>query len=159
MKIEQAAEADRKEILALYRIQIGREFCPWTEHYPADEEISFDLSRHALYIMRDEGRIIAAISLEEDPAVDVLDCWTKELLPGGELARLAVLPEYQNRGIARQMLQYGMDCWKEKGMKSIHFLVNRLNEKAIRSYAVFGFQLVGECEMYEQNFLCYEKKL
>ena len=159
MMIELAKEEDREEIRELYRMQIGREFCPWTEHYPADEEITFDLSRDALYVMREQGRIIGAISLEEDPKVDALDCWTKELLPGGELARLAVHPEYQDRGLARKLLQFGMERWKEKDMKSIHFLVNRLNEKAIRSYAVFGFRIVGTCEMYEQPFLCYEKEL
>ena len=159
MKIEQAGEEDREEILALYHMQVGREFCPWTEQYPGEDEITYDLSRDALYVMKEEGRIIGAVSLEEDPQVDRLDCWTKELLPGGELARLAVHPDHQNRGIARLLLQYGMDRWKEKGVKSIHFLVNRRNEKAIRSYAVFGFDIVGECEMYDQPFYCYEKKL
>ena len=159
MMIEMAKEEDRGEIRELYRMQIGREFCPWTEHYPTDEEITFDLSRDALYVMREQGQIIAAISLEDDPAIDVLDCWTKELLPAGELARLAVHPDYQNRGLARQMLQFGMERWKEKGVKSIHFLVNRFNVKAIRSYSVFGFRVVGTCEMYEQPFLCYEKEL
>ena len=90
--INLACEADRTEILALYHVQIGREFCPWTEHYPSDEEITFDLSRDALYVMREEfgaddtapensrkGRIIAAVSLEEDPQVDALPCWTPEL--------------------------------------------------------------------------------
>lgn len=38
-------------------------------------------------------------------------------------------------------------------------IVNRLNEKALRSYAVFGFLKVGECEMYDQSFYCFEKEL
>ena len=159
MKIELAREEDREEILALYRMQIGREFCPWTEQYPGNDEITFDLSRDALFIMRNEGRIVAAISLEEEPQVDALECWTKELQPGGELARVAVHPDYQNRGLARQMVQYGLDKLKERGYRSFHAVVNRLNEKAIRSYAVFHFNLVGECEMYDQPFYCYEKEL
>ena len=103
-RIDLAREEDRAEILALYRAQIGREFCPWTEHYPSDEEITFDLSRDALFVMREEGRIIAAVSLEEDPQVDALPCWTPELQPGGEIARVAVHPDFQNQGIARQMV-------------------------------------------------------
>ena len=31
-------------------------------------------------------------------------------------------------------------------------LVNKLNIKAIRSYEVFGFNVVGECHMFEQDF-------
>ena len=78
---------------------------------------------------------------------------------GREFARIAVLPEYQNRGLARQMVRYAMEVLKKRGFRSIHFLVNRHNTKAIRSYAVFGFNVVGECHMFEQDFLCYEKDL
>ena len=160
--IELAREEDRDEILELYHMQIGREFCPWNEHYPSNDEITYDLSRDALYVMRDEGengRIIAAVSLEEDPQVDELPCWSEELQPGGEIARVAVHPNWQNRGIARQMVRFGLDRLRERGYKSFHGIVNALNEKALRSYAVFGFQKMGECDMYEQHFICYELKL
>ena len=223
MVIELAREEDREEILELYHMQIGREFCPWDEHYPSNEEITYDLSRDALYVLREEpetdgreadekeadgreadvietaereadgteadaretdgrnadvretdvreadrkeadpgsrkGRIIAAVSLEEDPQVDGLPCWTEELQPGGEIARVAVHPEYQNRGIARQMVQFALDRLRERGYKSFHGIVNALNEKALRSYAVFGFRKMGECDMYDQHFICYELKL
>ena len=154
-----ATESDRDQIMALYKEQRGREFCPWDEDYPSDETISFDLSRDALFIMKEDDRIIAAISLEEDEAVDRLSCWNRDLFPGGELARIAVTPSMQNRGIARLMMQHGMDELKKRGYKSVHFLVNRYNEKAIRSYAFFRFDVVGECHMYDQDFLCYEKPI
>lgn len=191
MVIELAREEDREEILELYHMQIGREFCPWDEHYPSNDEITYDLSRDGLYVMREaddavskspgaaltgdprrvnagtgeetgsreRGRIIAAVSLEEDPQVDELPCWTRELQPGGEIARVAVHPEYQNRGIARQMVQFALDRLRERGYKSFHGIVNALNEKALRSYAVFGFRKMGECDMYDQHFICYELKL
>lgn len=68
-------------------------------------------------------------------------------------------PDYQNQGIAQSMLLYGMQVLKERGHKSVHFLVNRLNEKALRSYEHLHFDVVGECFMYEQPFFCYEKAL
>ena len=149
-----ASESDRAEILALYNSQKGREFCPWDEGYPTDNEISYDLSRNALFVLKEDGLIKAAISLEKDEAVDALPCWSKQ--PSGELARLAVLPEEQNKRLGRIMLRFGMDELKRRGYKAVHFLVNKHNAKAIRSYAVFGFKVVGECYMYEQEFLCYE---
>ena len=158
-EIIKASEKDRKEILALYDAQKGREFCPWTEGYPSDETISFDLSRDALFIMKEDGIIKAAISLEEDEDVDRLPCWDKNIYPEGELARLAVLPGEQNKGLGRIMLQFGMDELKLRGYRGIHFLVNRYNTKALRSYEPFGFSMVGECHMYDQDFLCYEKEL
>ncbi len=154
-----ATEEDREDILALYEMQKGREFCPWTEEYPSNETIDFDFSRDALYVLKKEGKIMAAISLEEDEDVDNLPYWDNGLRPEGELARLAVLPEEQSKGYGRIMLQHGMDELKRRGYKGIHFLVNRYNTKAIRCYEVFGFRIVGECHMFEQDFFCYEKEL
>ena len=157
--IELATEKDRSQILELYKAQKGREYCAWDEDYPSDETISFDLSRDALFVMKENGKIIAAISIEEDEDVDKLDCWNRNLFPGGELARVAVDPSMQSRGIGRQMMEHGLKALKDRGYKSTHFLVNKYNVKAIKCYAAFGFNVVGECFMYDQDFLCYEKAL
>lgn len=158
-EIVMAKEEDRSEILSLYKAQLGREYCPWDEEYPSNEAIDWDLSRDALFVLRVNGSIKAAISIEEDEAVDRLSCWDEKLAPEGELARLAVLPEEQNKGFGRIMLKFGMDELKRRGFQGIHILVNTHNTKAIRCYAVFGFRMVGECRMYEQDFLCYEREL
>lgn len=158
-EIVPATEGDRAEILSLYKAQIGRENCPWTEDYPSSESIDFDLKRDALFVLKTDGKIKAAISLEEDEDVDNLSCWDKTLAPEGEVARVAVLPEAQNKGLGRIMMQYAMDELIRRGYKGIHILVNKHNIKAIRCYEVFGFNTVGECHMYEQDFLCYERKL
>ncbi|MBR6147496.1 MAG: GNAT family N-acetyltransferase [Lachnospiraceae bacterium] len=154
-----ATENDRGQILELYKAQKGREFCAWDEDYPSDETISFDLSRDSLFVMKENDKVIAAISIEEDMDVDNLDCWNKDLFPGGELARVAVEPALQSRGIGRKMMEHGMKILKEREYKSIHFLVNKHNIKAIKCYAHFGFDVVEECYMYDQDFLCYEKAL
>ena len=158
-KIVPATENDKAEILSLYKAQIGRENCPWTDDYPSSESIDFDLKRDALFVLKTDGKIKAAISLEEDEDVDNLSCWDKTLAPEGEVARVAVLPEAQNKGLGRIMMQYAMNELKRRGYKGIHILVNKHNIKAIRCYEVFGFNTVGECHMYEQDFLCYERKL
>ena len=154
-----ATENDKEEILSLYKKQIGREFCPWNEHYPTMEEIHFDLSRDSLFIMKDGEKIIAAASIDQDEQVEQLDCWSSALAPGAEMSRLAVDPEYQNQGLAREMLLHGMAVMKKRGYKSIHFLVNKHNVKALNSYNHLSFDIVGECFMYEQPFLCYEKEI
>ncbi len=158
-EIENASQKDKDEILALYRMQIGREFCPWDEHYPSEETIEDDLSRDALFALKMGGKIKAVISIDEDELVIELPCWSKELVPAGELARLCVLPEEQNKGLARVILQFGMDELKRRGYKGVHFLVNKYNVKALRSYQVFGCRLVGECHLYDQDYFCYEKEL
>ena len=155
-----AVPEDRQAILALYKTQLGRPFCPWTEQYPTEENITDDLERDALFVMKnDSGEIIAAISVDDDPAVDTLPQWHAECKPGGELARLAVMPEMQNQGIAKQMILFMKDVLSKRGYKGVHFLVNSQNTKALRSYAPLGFQIVGECDMYDQHFLMYETGL
>ena len=63
--IVNATEEDREELLSLYHVQLGRECCPWDEEYPGEESIDWDLSRNALFVMKAEGKILAAISFEE----------------------------------------------------------------------------------------------
>ena len=157
--IVNATEEDREELLSLYKAQIGRECCPWDEEYPGEESIDWDLSRNALYVMKAEGKILAAISFEEDEDVAAFPFWDKDLEPSAELARLAVLPEWQNRGLAKAMLRFGMEELKRRGFCSVRFMVNETNAKAIRSYASFGFHVAGKCHIYEQDMFCYEKKL
>lgn len=157
--ITAASKEDTKEILTLYKAQLGREYCPWDEEYPSMETIEWDLSRNALFVLKIDGSIKAAISLEEDEDVENLSNWDTNLLPAGEPARLAVLPEEQNKGIGRIMLQFGMDELKRRGFRGVHFLVNKNNKKAIRCYGVFGFHVAGECRMYGQELLCYEQAL
>ena len=157
--IENATAKDAEEILALYRVQLGREFCPWNEDYPTMEEIKFDLDRDSLFIMRDQGKVVAAISIDDDPVVNELEYWTKELQPGGELSRLAVAPEYQGKGVAKDMINHGLKQLKARGFKSLHFLVNSQNLKARKCYAAYDFNKVGECELYDQPMLCYEMEL
>lgn len=157
--IREANQHDKEQILKLYKKQLGREFCPWDEHYPTMHEIDFDLSRSSLFIMIDGERIIAAASIDDDEQVEALECWHADLKPGAEMSRLAVDPDYQNQGLARKMLLYGMDEMQKRGYKSIHFMVNKHNKKALNSYRHLDFDVVGECFMYEQPFLCCEKAL
>ena len=157
--IELAKEEDREELLSLYRAQIGREGCPWNEHYPSNETIDFDLSRDALFVLKINDKIHGCFSIEEDEEVNNLNCWNSELEPEEEFARIAVLPDSQNRGIGRIMLEFLTEELKKRGYKGIHILVNKHNKKALRLYDSFEYKNVGECFMYDQDFFCYEKEI
>ena len=45
-------------------------------------------------------------------------------------------------------------CEELKAYRNLNY-----NTKAIRCSSVIGFRMAGECHMYEQDFLCYEKEL
>ena len=158
-RIERANAADAEAIMALYRAMIGRPGCTWNEHYPTPALLARDLRDGNVYVMRDDaGGIIATIAIDQDGAVDALPCWS--LAPGQsrELARLCVRADCQNRGIARQMLRFGMAALKARGYRGTHFLVSPHNPQALASYEVLGFQNVGTAEMFGQPWYCYEKQ-
>lgn len=188
MEFRRAKREEAEEILQLYRSLIGTEYCAWTENYPTEREVEFDLSRNALFCLREiilesdrreqerqgtgmpEGktteplpetrnRLMGVISIDDDPEVKALSCWSTELNPVAELSRLGVAAEYQNRGIARILLQEAMEELKSQGYKAVHILVAKDNVKALRSYEKLHFTTVGECELFGHSYWCYEKEL
>ena len=157
---QHASEKDVKVIRALYADAIGSPGCTWDEGYPDAECTRADWARGDLYCIKTEtGEIIGAVSIDADEIVEKLPCWTTTLQPGAELARLVVKETYQNQGIAKQLLQCGMNELAKRGYQSVHFLVSKTIERALRAYEPLGFENRGELFGYERDWWCYEKAL
>lgn len=157
---ECVGEQEFDNVLKLYQGAIGQEGCAWNEDYPTAEILMEDIKQKCLYgIRNDEGELIALVAQDRDEEVERLECWSLNLVPAGELARLVVSKEYQNQGIGRMMLRCGMDALHKKGYKCVHYLVAEKNERAIRSYRALNFNKVGETDLFGVHFLCYEKEL
>ena len=164
MEFRKAKREEAEEILQLYQSLIGTEYCVWTENYPTEREVEFDLSRNALGqtvgpLPVTRGRLIGTISIDDDPEVEALSCWSEDLTPVAELSRLGVAAEYQNHGIARILLREAMAELKSQGYKAAHILVAKDNVKALRSYEKLHFTTAGECELFGHSYWCYEKEL
>lgn len=155
-----AAKEDVIEIQKLYRDAMGTEGCTWNEDYPNEEITAGDMSRNALFCLKTKkGEVIGAVSIDEDIAVEELACWSKEAQPSAEAARLVVKEAYRNQSLARRMLAELMKELREQGYKSIHFLVSKYNERALRSYTRLPFERVGESDLFGEDWWCYEQKL
>ena len=48
---------------------------------------------------------------------------------------------------------------KNEGCPAVHLLAARANRAAVRTYEKLGFELCGECRMYDIDFYMYEKLL
>ncbi len=156
-EISLASETDAEEILALYRSMIGGP-ADWNQYYPSMETIASDLERNSLFVMKNEqGEIIAAISIDKDDEVESLDCWNKEKVPAAEVSRLCVRSDMQGRGIAKMMMEYVFGMVQNREKKAVHLLVRTGHPAAFQCYRSLGFQEVGNCHMYEKDFLCMEK--
>ena len=151
---------EAKDILSFYRSLLETEGCVWTLDYPNEQTIEYDLSRSSLFCLENEqGETVGVISVDDDPEVEKLTCWSADGAPGAELSRLGVHREYQNRGIAGLLLQNGMTVLQKRGFKSVHFLVAKDNPKAINAYKKLNFNVVGETFMFGHEYWCYEKML
>ena len=84
-----AKDSDKEEILALYHSLVGTEYCAWTQEYPGEKEFAYDMGRDALFCLKnDKGEIVGTITIDQDPEVEALSCWSKDRQPSAELSRL-----------------------------------------------------------------------
>lgn len=156
----EARQEDKEQIMKLYRSAIGTEGCTWSEEYPNEEIMLTDLKKHNLFCMENSSKeIVGAISIDEDEEVDKLECWDKSAGKMAELARLVVREDYQNNGIARQLIKNVIKVLKNRKYKSVHYLVSKHNEKALASYKKLDFKCVGESDILENDWYCYEMLL
>ena len=160
LQLEILEENDLEQIVGLYQSVIGSEGCVWDEEYPNREILLEDIRHQDLFGIRDEQKnVIAAIAKDRDEQIDGLACWSKELVPAAEFARLVVAKEYHNKGIARVLITEGMKIVAKRGYQAVHYLVAADNIKAQRSYAKLHFNKVGETELFGHHYLCYEKAI
>lgn len=145
-------------VMTLYRDALGQAGCVWDENYPNRDILENDILKERLYGFRDDdGRVVAAIAQDIDDEIAAFPFWTRELAPGLELARLVIASEYQNQGLARQLIICYMDIARKKGYGNVRFMVAARNFRAVHSYNALGFNIVGEADWHEEHYICYEK--
>ena len=146
--IFKAGDINRLEdIFKLYVDARKTKGCTWTEEYPTKEIIKNDILRGDSFVIVNEknNEIIAAISIDDDKLVEEQECWSKELKPAGELARLVIAEEYRGNGLAGNLIQ------------GVHYLVSPNNANALRAYKKMEFNDCGRIFLYDHEWICYER--
>ena len=106
MNFERVKREEADTVLKLYRSLLGTPYCVWTEEYPSEKEVEFDLSRDALFCMRDDaGNIAGVISIDDDPNVECLTCWSETMVPSAEVSRVGVVRNSRIRGLPGNFLR------------------------------------------------------
>ena len=158
--IELASPQDADAIWALYRSLLGSPYGTWDEDYPTREIVEEDLANNDVLLLRlPEGGIGAAIVVEKSEEFEADVPWYPDVTRWCALGRLGVAHGLQGRGIARRMLTEAMARAKAEGYKAVRFLVGAHNVPALRSYATLGFEVCGHTRMWDEDWLCYEKRL
>lgn len=158
-KIELATEEKVEEILNIYHSLIGKDGCTWDYDYPNIADVKKDINKKSLYIVIKEKEIIAVAAAGEDDELQELDCYSENIKVPCDLARVAVKKEYQNKGIAKYLINYIEKQVVKRGFDGIHFLVSKTNPHAKAVYDKMNYKCCGECIMYDKDWFCYEKKL
>ncbi|MBQ4552818.1 MAG: GNAT family N-acetyltransferase [Clostridia bacterium] len=163
MRIERAKPDDADAVFALYHSLVDTPYSTWSEEYPSGELVREDVKGGKTIVMRDSSnRIIAAIALlsgEEEAEFDDKAPWYEDVKKWAVPSRLGVAADQQGKGMAKRMLTAAMDAARDDGCEAVRFLVAKRNPIPQRAYASLCFDVCGECEMWGEHWLCYQKRL
>ena len=158
--IELATPQDAAAVFTLYRSLIDSPYGTWDEDYPSWEIVCEDLAQNDVLVLRlPDGGIGAAIVVEKTEEFEADVAWYPDVTRWCALGRLGVAHGMQGRGVARRMLSEAMAHARAEGYEAVRFLVGAHNVPALRSYATLGFEVCGHTRMWDEDWLCYEKRL
>ena len=157
MRFEKATQADRAEVLSLYARCRRCPGCTWTEDYPNEATVDSDVAQGALYVLREGGRICAAMSAGYENEHEHFPVWSECHRPG-EISRVAVHSDYQGRRLGSRLMKMTLASLHGKGYGGARLLVSPGNPSARRLYERNGFVYRGFARCYGQIWLCMERK-
>ncbi len=138
---------------------IGSQYCVWNDIYPGIEEIRNDFQTGNLYVINDDEQIIGAASIVPENEMDALPFWKMSNTNAREIARIVVSKEFQNRGIATQLVNSIIGELKFRGASSVRLSVAIGNIPAFKVYQKIGFEIVGETDMYNNRYYLFERTI
>jgi ribosomal protein S18 acetylase RimI-like enzyme len=141
-----------------YMIQNG--IFQWNSHYPSEGIFKNDIHRKELYVLVDNSLIVACIAISN--FMDVEYAPVKWLTPNKKniyIHRLAVHPEHQRKGYARQLMDFAETYARDNKFNSIRLDTFSKNERNQKFYETRGYQKLEEIYFPNQSadpFYCYE---
>lgn len=75
----------------------------------------------------------------------------RQIVPEGEIYRIATLPDYRRHGVAYRLLDYAVKCERGRGLESLFLEVREQNAPARALYRSYGFKEIGMRKNYYKN--------
>ena len=105
-----------------------------------------------------EADIISLISTEGAMCYTVTEGETviayllgRQIVPEGEIYRIATLENYRRRGVAYRLLDYAIKCERGHGLEDLFLEVREQNTPARALYTAYGFKEIGKRKGYYKN--------
>ncbi len=162
MIFRKALAAEAPLILALYRSATekgkGDGSSNWDDEYPSAGMLQEDLLKGRLFVLEEEGQIVAAITMEdgEEAETGALP-WT--MARSCLLMRLCVSPLRQGQGLGERMMRLISEEAKVRGFEASRHLAATENLAANRLYKRMGYSRLGTCTLFGTEFVAYERIL
>ena len=161
--IRQANLGDIPEIMRLTRActlyMKAQGILQWNEQYPSAEAFRRDIERSELYVMEKKGIIgCIAISTHMDDEYQPVK-WLSPNHNNMYVHRLAVHPEHQGKGFARQLMDLAEDVARKSDCISVRLDTFSRNERNQRFYEARGYRKLDAVYFPNQSqhpFFCYE---
>ena len=133
----------------------------WNSEYPSLTAFRKDIEKQSLYVYENKGAVIGCImfSQEKDPLYNSIH-WLTDDYKNLYIHRLAVHPNNQKQGIARQMMDFAEAYATQEQIISIRLDTFSKNLRNIRFYKARGYTKLGDVYFVKQSqhpFHCFEK--
>lgn len=132
----------------------------WDSIYPARDDFIADISQKTLYIAEQEHRIAAVYVISQQCDGEYKKCrWSNPAKTACIIHRFCVAPDFQNKGVGRQVLEHIENQAAGMGYESIRLDVFTLNPYALKLYMNSGYQERGFADWRKGRFVLMEKAL
>jgi len=167
MVIETAEVKDIKSILKVFEEctteLLSANIQQWDGTYPTKEIFQLDIKEKQVFIIRNENKILATITLndQQDEQYEAIR-WKYNSKKVLVIHRLAVSPKAQGMGLGKMLCQYSEAYGHKNGYDVIRLDAYSGNEISCGMYEKLNYQRAeGICWFHgnELPFYCYEKQL
>lgn len=159
--ITKASKHDIHGIMRCYKATIARmhelNIFQWDESYPTVELIENDIEQQEFYILKENEEVLGCVCLnqEEHPTYATVN-WTFEQ-PVLVVHRLAINPNAQGKGVARQFMAFAEELCIEKNYKGIRLDTFVENPLAIGLYLKLGYNQLSQVSFKNRTYYCFDK--
>lgn len=157
---ERARPGDAEAIERLFEAakRIGRTngTSVWDENYPTREFIDEDIAHGDLWMLTEDGVLVATITIMEEDFENGLDAgWTD--VPSCVLSRLCVDPARQGQGIGAEVMRRVTEEAARQGYRATRHLTSVDNPAALRLYRKLGFRELRRVRFFGGDYIAFER--
>jgi len=134
----------------------------WGKDYPNPEAFAKDIELEQLWVAELNGTIAGVTAITTDQDAEYADAAWDVTETAIVTHRLAVNPDFQGMGIAKQLMNQAETVANARGIKILRVDTNSENQATQALFPKLGYQFSGEISLHKRpglRFYCYQKLL